>query len=254
MIKNESVVDPAAASTAAGRRRKFYGRRKGRKLRVNQQGWLDDLLPQLTVTLPPAGAPLDPVQLFPQPMDDIWLEIGFGGGEHLAAQAAAHPTIGFIGCEVFLNGIASLLGHLDNRPEPNRPEDGQTSNNVRVYPEDARDLLVRLPDQCLGRLFLLFPDPWPKARHARRRFVNEGNLDLLARLLKPGGELRIGSDDPTYIGWALAHASNHPAFTWLAETPADWRQRPADWPPSRYEQKAIRQGREPAYFRFRRNS
>ena len=244
MTKTDSVVGPAADETAAGQRRKFYGRRKGRKLRVNQQGWIDDLLPSLTVALPADGGQLDPADLFPRPMDDIWLEIGFGGGEHLAAQAAAHPRIGIIGCEVFLNGIASLLGHLD----------AQGGDNVRIYPEDARDLLSRMPDRCLGRLFLLFPDPWPKARHARRRFVNQANLDLLARLLKPGAELRIGSDDPTYIGWALAHASNHPAFTWLAGRAGDWQQRPADWPPSRYEQKAIRQGRQPAYFRFRRNS
>ncbi|HEX9449002.1 MAG TPA: tRNA (guanine(46)-N(7))-methyltransferase TrmB [Dongiaceae bacterium] len=244
MTENKSVVDPAAVDPAAGgRRRKFYGRRKGRKLRVNQQGWVDELLPRLTVALPADQQPLDPRTLFAQPVDDIWLEIGFGGGEHLAAQAAAHPQIGFIGCEVFLNGIASLLGHLAN----------QASSNVRIYPEDARELLARLPDQCLGRLFLLFPDPWPKARHARRRFVNRANLDLLARLMKPGAELRIGSDDPTYIGWALAHASNHPAFTWLASCAADWQTRPDDWPPSRYEQKAIRQGRQPAYFRFRRN-
>jgi len=244
MTKNNSVVEPAVDEPTAGRRRKFYGRRKGRKLRVNQQGWMDELLPRLTVSLPDGDAGLDPASLFPRPMDDIWLEIGFGGGEHLAAQAAANPRIGIIGCEVFLNGIASLLGHLDQ----------QEGDNVRIYPEDARDLLARLPDQCLGRLFLLFPDPWPKARHARRRFVNPDNLDLLARLLKAGAELRIGSDDPTYISWALAHASNHPAFTWIAERSSDWLQRPADWPPSRYEQKAIRQGRQPAYFRFRRKA
>ncbi|HVJ40613.1 MAG TPA: tRNA (guanine(46)-N(7))-methyltransferase TrmB [Dongiaceae bacterium] len=248
MIKTDDSADPAGAEAAADRRRKFYGRRKGRKLRVNQQGWMDVLLPQLAVQLPAGEALLDPASLFPGKMDDIWLEIGFGGGEHLAAQAAAHPTIGFIGCEVFVNGIASLLGHLDHQRAA-----GQGGDNVRVYPEDARDLLARLPARSLGRLFLLFPDPWPKARHARRRFVNRENLDLLARLLKPGAELRIGSDDPTYIGWALAHASNHPAFTWLANAAADWQQRPADWPPSRYEQKAIRQGRQPAYFRFRRN-
>jgi tRNA (guanine-N7-)-methyltransferase len=248
MTKDDNVADP----TTAGRRRKFYGRRKGRKLRDNQRGWIDDLLPRLTVVLPSDEQLLDPRRLFAQPMDDIWLEIGFGGGEHLAAQATAHPKTGFIGCEVFVNGIASLLGHLRHQ-DGDSPSSSQRVDNVRIYPEDARDLLVRLPDQCLGRLFLLFPDPWPKARHARRRFVNPANLDLLARLLKPGAELRIGSDDSTYIGWALAHASNHPAFTWLAGCAADWQQRPADWPPSRYEQKAIRQGRQPAYFRFRRN-
>lgn len=246
MIKHSDVADPAEAS--ADRRRNFYGRRKGRKLRTNQQAWMEELLPRLTVRLPAGDALLDPASLFPRQMDDIWLEIGFGGGEHLAAQAAANPKVGIIGCEVFVNGVASLLGHLDNQNKA-----GHASDNVRVYPEDARDLLTRLPERSLGRLFLLFPDPWPKARHARRRFVNRENLDLLARLLKPGAEFRVGSDDPTYIGWALAHASNHPAFTWLAGCSADWLQRPADWPPSRYEQKAIRQGRQPAYFRFRRN-
>lgn len=242
MTRDHGVADPDMPDgTDPDRRRKFYGRRKGRKLRINQQALIDDVLPRLTVTLP-GGGTLDPRRLFDRPMRQIWLELGFGGGEHLAAQAAAHPDTGIIGCEVFLNGIAGLLGHLQEHD----------ADNVRIYPEDARDLLALLPDACLDRFFLLFPDPWPKLRHARRRFVNRDNLDLLARLLKPGAELRIGSDDPTYIGWALAHASDHPAFIWLAEGPSDWLQRPADWPPSRYEQKAIRQGRQPAYFRFRR--
>jgi len=247
-MQSNSVADPAGPDgTDPDRRRKFYGRRKGRKLRPNQQALIDDVLPILTLALPAGGRLLDPRALFGRPVEQIWLELGFGGGEHLAAQAAAHPGVGFIGCEVFLNGIASLLGHLQ-RHRLAAPDTG----NVRIYPEDASDLLAVLPDACLDRFFLLFPDPWPKPRHARRRFVNPANLDLLARLLKPGAELRIGSDDPTYIGWALAHASNHPAFSWLADGPADWRERPSDWPPSRYEQKAIRQGRQPAYFRFRR--
>lgn len=248
MTRDHGVADPDMPLEAEpDRRRKFYGRRKGRKLRSNQQVLIDELLPQLQVALPEAGGKLDPRNLFKRPMQAIWLELGFGGGEHLAAQAAAHPDVGFIGCEVFLNGIAGLLGLLQQNER-----NGRAADNVRIYPEDARDLLATLPDRCLDCFFLLFPDPWPKIRHARRRFVNRDNLDLLARLLKPGAELRIGSDDPTYIGWAMAHASDHPAFTWLAEGPADWRQRPADWPPSRYEQKAIRQGRQPAYFRFRR--
>ncbi|MET1028722.1 MAG: tRNA (guanine(46)-N(7))-methyltransferase TrmB [Dongiaceae bacterium] len=248
-MHGDVVADPVGPDgTDPERRRKFYGRRKGRKLRPNQQALIDDLLPRLTVALPTGGL-LDPRTLFDRPVEQVWLELGFGGGEHLAAQAAVHPEIGFIGCEVFLNGIAGLLGHLQhNRRQVPGPE------NVRIYPEDANDLLAVLPDACLDRFFLLFPDPWPKPRHARRRFVNPANLDLLARLLKPGAELRIGSDDPTYIGWALAHASNHPAFSWLAEGPSDWCRRPDDWPPSRYEQKAIRQGRPPAYFRFRRRS
>ena len=149
-------------------------------------------------------------------------------------------NVGIIGCEVFLNGIATLLAQISER------------DNIRIYPEDARDLLDALPDGSLDRVFLLFPDPWPKRRHAARRFIQPGNLDLLARLMKPGAEFRFGSDDPTYIGWGLAHLMKHPAFRWTAESPADWRARPADWPPTRYEAKALREGREPAFFRFTR--
>lgn len=221
--------------------RRFYGRRKGRPLRKGQQHLIDTLLPRLAIELPGSGKP-DPRTLFASAPKQVWLEIGFGGGEHLAAQARAHPEAGIIGCEVFLNGIATLLAQVE----------AHGLGNVRIYPEDARDLLDALPARSLDRAFLLFPDPWPKRRHAARRFIQTANLDLMARLLKPGAEFRVASDDPTYIGWALAHLTAHPAFQWTARRPADWRERPADWPPTRYEAKALREGRKPAYFRFLR--
>jgi tRNA (guanine-N7-)-methyltransferase len=173
----------------------------------------------------------------------VWLEIGFGGGEHLAHQAAANPDVGVIGCEVFESGIASGLSHVADR----------NLENVRIHPEDARTLLVALKPQSLDRVFLLFPDPWPKRRHAQRRFI-PGNLDRLAELLRDGGEFRIASDDPIYIEWTLQHVPVHPAFQWLAESPSDWRDRPVDAIETRYEKKAREAGRVPHFFRFRRRA
>ncbi len=235
-------MTPDRGSTMPEQRR-FYGRRKGRPLRKGQQSHIDDVLPRLAIELPRTGK-LDPRALFPDAAQEIWLEIGFGGGEHLAEQARANRQAGIIGCEVFLNGIATLLAQIE----------AHDLTNVRVYPEDARDLLDVLPEQSLDRVFLLFPDPWPKRRHAARRFIQTANLDLLARLIKPDAEFRVGSDDPTYIGWALAHLTAHPAFRWIARRPQDWRERPADWPATRYEAKALREGRKPAYFRFQRRA
>ncbi|MBF0562853.1 MAG: tRNA (guanosine(46)-N7)-methyltransferase TrmB, partial [Alphaproteobacteria bacterium] len=147
-----------------------FGRRKGKKLRPGRSALLETLLPRLAIPRPAAGVGLDPWALFPEPLRAIWLEVGFGGGEHLAAQAGAHPDVGLIGCEVFVNGIASLLRHLD--------VDGL--ENVRVFPDDARLLLPALPERSLERIFVLFPDPWPKKRHAHRRFIGPATLDLLA--------------------------------------------------------------------------
>lgn len=221
--------------------RRFYGRRKGRPLRKGQQHLIETLLPRLAIDLP-AGDKLDPRTLFPAAIEELWLEIGFGGGEHLAEQARLHPGIGILGCEVFLNGIATLLAQAS----------AHGLANVRIHPEDARDLLDALPDQSLDRVFLLFPDPWPKRRHAERRFIQTRRLDQLARLMKPGAEFRVASDDPGYITWALAYLTAHPRFEWLARRPQDWRDRPADWPPTRYEAKALRAGRRPVFLRFRR--
>ncbi|MDF2765250.1 MAG: tRNA ((46)-N7)-methyltransferase TrmB [Rhodospirillales bacterium] len=229
------------AGTDRAERLQLYGRRRGRRLRVGQQELLSELLPKLRIELPPSGGRLDPAALFPDARD-VWLEIGFGGGEHLAWQAARHPEIGFIGAEFFLNGVASLLGHLARGG----------IGNVRIHPDDARPLLKALPDRSIGRAFLLFPDPWPKARHARRRFVGPENLAELARILKPGAELRFASDDPGSVAWTLEHLTRSPDFEWLARGPSDWRVRPDDWPATRYEEKALKAGRRPAYLRFRR--
>ena len=221
--------------------RRLYGRRRGRPLRAGQQLLQQELLPQLSITLPETG-PLDPAALFPQPPAAVWLEIGFGGGEHLAEQAERHPEIGFIGSEVFENGVARLVGEVARRG----------LGNVRVFADDARLLLDRLPPASLDRVFILFPDPWPKLRHHKRRLVAPATLDRLAEVMRPGAELRLATDDPGYLTWMLEHVTAHPAFAWLARGPADWRERPADWPPTRYEEKARAAGRTPAFLRFRR--
>jgi tRNA (guanine-N7-)-methyltransferase len=221
-------------------RERLYGRRKGRKLRDAQAERIARLLPQLAIPAPALDVLLDPGTLFAMPVRAIWLEIGFGSGEHLAAQAAAHPDIGFIGCEVFETGIATLL----------RSVEAERLDNLRLWPDDARRLLAHLPPASIDRAFLLFPDPWPKQRHSNRRFVAPGNLDRLADLLADGAELRIASDDPGYAVWTLMHVCRHPAFAWTARRPADWQSRPDGWPETRYEAKAIAAGRKPVFFRF----
>lgn len=217
---------------------RLYGRRAGHKLREGQQSLVDSMLPMLAV---PSGA-LDAGLLFgnDRPLE---LEIGFGSGEHLAAQAAMRPESGFIGCEPFLNGVVGALGHVRNG--------GLT--NVRLHMGDALDVLARLPDGCLDRTYLLHPDPWPKARHAKRRFMNKGPIDLVAAKLKPGGEFRFGTDHPVYVNHAMmvmqAQADH---FRWEAATAQDFLTRPDDWPETRYERKARRLGHEVWYFRYRR--
>jgi tRNA (guanine-N7-)-methyltransferase len=178
--------------------------------------------------------------LFADNVREHWLEIGFGAGEHLAAQAAANPKVGIIGCEVFLNGVASLVRHVAE----------QNLANVRIFNEDARLLLPALPERCLSRVFLLFPDPWPKARHAKRRFVGRANLDVLARVMTPGAELRIASDHPVYVAWTLEQVPPHPAFRWRPQGPEDWQTPPADHIATRYQKKAEKEGRRPTFLRF----
>ncbi|MGE4217999.1 MAG: tRNA (guanosine(46)-N(7))-methyltransferase TrmB [Alphaproteobacteria bacterium] len=220
---------------------RVYGRRRGRPLRGGRQALIEDLLPRLRLEVPAAGR-LDPQAIFGCPVQAVWLEIGFGGGEHLAWQAAAHPDIGMIGAEVFLNGVASLLAHVADAPPA----------NLRLFPDDARALLDALPDASLDRVFLLFPDPWPKQRHHRRRFIQPANLDRLARIMRDGAELRMASDHMDYLRWMLFHTQRHPDFVWQADGPEDWRHRTADWPETRYEAKAKARGLRPAYLRFRR--
>ena len=202
---------------------------------------LRTLLPELRVTLP-EGAVLDPRNLFPAAVDAVWLEIGFGGGEHLAAQAAAHPNHGIIGCEVFENGVVKLLAEVKRLG----------LGTVRLFIDDARLLIAALAEASLDRVFILFPDPWPKLRHNKRRIVSTALLDALAHAMRDGAELRLATDDMDYLGWILERATVHPAFTCIAEGPQDWRERPPDWPPTRYEQKAIAAGRQPVFLRFRR--
>ncbi|MBB4284664.1 tRNA (guanosine(46)-N7)-methyltransferase TrmB [Roseospira goensis] len=239
------VSDPEHTSPPDGVRTedvRFYGRRKGKPLRAGRQAAMDRVLPALAIPAPAEGESLDPRTLFPRPPRAVWLEIGFGGGEHLAAQAAAHPDVGFVGGEVFEYGVAKLVAAVDDA--------GLT--NVRIWPDDMRPLLAHLPDACLERIFVLFPDPWPKSRHAKRRLIAPRRLDLFARLLTDGGLLRVASDDPGYVRWTLRHATAHPAFEWTARRPADWRAPPADHVQTRYEAKALAAGRPPAYLDFRR--
>ena len=221
---------------------RLYGRRRGHPLRPRQERLLDVTLPRLRLA---AGRARDPLAAFGMQGAPLWLEVGFGGGEHALDQVAAHPDVAYVASEVFENGLCSLLSRLVAEGEE---ESGPLPRNLRLWPQDARHLLGALPDGALDRLFLLFPDPWPKARHAKRRFVHPALLPLVARALRRGGEWRIASDDPTYQGWVeevMAEAQDFEAVS-RAET------RPADWPGTRYEAKAIREGRRPLYWVFRR--
>ncbi|CAK0753813.1 tRNA (guanine-N(7)-)-methyltransferase [uncultured Gammaproteobacteria bacterium] len=221
----------------------LYGRRHGRPLRKHKVEVLETLLPQVQLDLPAPGTLLDPPALFPVPVSAVWLEVGFGAGEHLAAQAVANPDVGLIGCEPFINGVAGLLDKI---------EQADVIERVRILPDDARPLLDALPEASIGRCFVLFSDPWPKTRHHNRRFIGPENLPRLARVLADGAELRLASDDPALITWMLDYTWHHPDFEWLATRAADWRVRTSDWPETRYERKAIEAGRTPVFLRFRR--
>ena len=199
---------------------------------------METLLPRLII---PEEGSVDPARLFPEPKQAYWLEIGFGGGEHLAAQAERHPECGLIGCEVFTNGVAKALVHIDV----------QKLENIRLYTEDVRSLLERLPNYSLHRVFILFPDPWPKKRHYKRRLINADLLKELHRVLVSGGALRIATDHRDYLTWILAHMVKTPLFKWAAGRSEDWKKAPADHITTRYEAKAIRQGRIPTYLDYR---
>lgn len=224
--------------------RNFYGRLKGKHLKDSQRGYLDADLAALSPGAVswqenPDRTPLDLEELFGG--RDVWLEIGFGGGEHMLHQAVSNPDLGIIGAEPYINGVAMLLGKL------------RTSRaDVRIHPGDVRDLFDVLPDASIARAFLLYPDPWPKARHHRRRFVTAEHLEPLARVLKPGAEFRVATDIPDYVRQTLIEVPRH-GFTWMARSPQDWRNPWADWTRTRYEAKAIREGRVPHYLTFRRD-
>ena len=218
---------------------RLYGRAKGKALRAGQQELVDTLLPQIAV---PEEGPVTAMRLFGEDCP-LHFEIGFGGGEHMACRADMLPNHGFIGCEPFVNGVAQALTHI---------RDAQLAN-VRLHHGDALEVLSRVPDGSLSFLYLLHPDPWPKARHAKRRMMNDGPVNMFAAKLKPGGEFRFGTDHPIYLRHALMVMRRHAdQFQWLCEKPADFQQRPGGWPETRYEAKARKLGHEVWYFRWRR--
>ena len=224
--------------------RNFYGRRKGKHLKASQERYVEEDLSRLSPgpvgwDVNPARAPLDLAALFGG--RPVWLEIGFGGGEHMVHQAARNPDVGLIGCEPYINGVAMLLGKIRRAGV----------DNLRVYPGDARDLFDVLPEASIDRAFLLYPDPWPKARHHRRRFVTPEHLEPLARVVRPGAELRVATDIPDYVRQTLEQVPRH-GFSWTAQRAQDWRAPWDDWVSTRYEQKALREGRVPHYLSFRR--
>jgi tRNA (guanine-N7-)-methyltransferase len=223
-----------------------YGRKRGRPLRAGRRKLFAELLPQIEIAPPATLAPgtLDPAKLWDEPGRETWLEIGFGAGEHLAWQAARHPEIGVIGAEVYEAGIGVLLSAIDR----------ERLDNVRICPGDAVALLDALPEASIARAFVLFPDPWPKRRHWKRRFVSEAGLARLARVLADGAEFRLATDDPSYLVWMLQHILASPDFAWTPRCARDWLERPDDWPQTRYEAKAIREGRRPSYLRLSRRA
>ena len=226
--------------------RNFYGRFKGKTIRDSQQRYLDEDLAQLSPgpvdwEVNPDRTPLDLEDVFGD--KDIWLEIGFGGGEHFVHMAATYPDIGLIGCEPYINGVAMLLGKI-------RKAD---VTNIAIHPGDARDMFDVLPPQSVSKVFLNYPDPWPKKRHHRRRFVTQEHLRPLHDVMKPGAELRVATDIKDYVRQTLEEVPKA-GFTWLAEAPDDWRKPWGDWVSTRYEQKALREGRTPHYLTFHRNA
>lgn len=221
----------------------FHGRRKGRRLRPGRQALLDTFLPRLRVQLPREGESIAPLALFDRPVHDVWLEVGFGAGEHFVSQAEARRDVGFIGCEPFINGVAVALSEIKAR----------RLDNVRILDDDAHLVLDALEDATIGKVFVLFSDPWPKVRHSNRRFISSGSVDAMARILKDGGQLCFASDHMGYVRWALEHVTRDDRFSWMARKPADWRRRPDDWFPTRYEAKARARGEPCVYLRFERN-
>ncbi len=235
-----AVESDGDAGATAPVQRRIYGRRQSHRIRPARKRLLEERLPELQIRIPEDGSPIPPGEVKSTTCSQHWLEVGFGGGEHLAAQAAANPDVLLIGCEPYVNGVARLLSLTEDM------------DNVRVVIDDARLLLKALPEASLGRAFVLFPDPWPKARHHKRRIVNPETIADMARLLKVGGELRLATDIMSYVRPMLFQTLADGRFDWLAERPADWRARPKDWPATRYEEKARKSGRTPVFLRFRR--
>ena len=240
-VRDPAKHDVSSDDGAAHPHGSFFGRRKGHKLRAHQADLIEHLLPRLALDIT-GPSPPDLAGLFDSRADAVRLEIGFGGGEHLIAEAQAFPTIGFIGCEPYVNGMAKILTQIE------------TANvqNIRLYAGDAAELLAWAPPQSMARIDLIHPDPWPKRRHWKRRFVQDVTVAAMARIIKPGCEFRFVSDIDDYCAWTLAHLLRSPDFFWIAERAADWREPWAGYTMTRYGRKAEREGRVAAYLRFRR--
>jgi tRNA (guanine-N7-)-methyltransferase len=222
-----------------------FGRTRGRRLHKSRSAILETLLPKLLIALhdeAPATCNLQPATLFSTHSCPLWFEIGFGGGEHLVEQARRHPEINFIGCEPYINGMASLLVAIDK----------DKLTNIRLYDGDARELLEKLPDNSIERLFILFPDPWPKARHHKRRIINKNSLKLFYRVLQPGGLLRLATDHEDYGAWMLENLLAFGKFRWTATSSNDWKNPPADWAATRYQAKAEAEGRKPLFLDWKK--
>ncbi len=233
---------------------KFFGRRKGRVLHKTKSTLLERFLPKIKIG---KETVFDKKKMFGHPVEEVRLEIGFGDGAHLAGLAEDMPEIGFIGIEVFQNGVANLLNLLTGITEGNNiPENiyllPGRKDNVRVFDDDARLLFSKIPSGFIDKIYLLFPDPWPKKKHAARRFVNPENLHELARILRPGGILQIATDHKVYKNWVLHTMRDNPDFKWMAKTSNDWRYPPADWVETKYQRKAVREGRKPVFFEYER--
>ena len=233
---------------------KFFGRRKGRTIHKTKQTLIDKFLPKIALN---ADENLDLKNIFSFKPEKLMLEIGFGNGEHLAGQAKNNPKCGFIGVEVFQNGVANLLNLITgikegvNLPDDSVLEEGR-SDNIRVFSDDVRLLFKFIPDGSFDKIFLLFPDPWPKKKHASRRFINPDNLKELARILKKGGILRVATDHKVYKAWTLRRMSEDNNFVWTAKCSDDWRKAPFDHVETKYQRKAIAEGRKPVFFDFMR--
>jgi tRNA (guanine-N7-)-methyltransferase len=219
----------------------FFGRRKGHRLRAHQADLIDHLLPHLTLDIGGPG-PADLATLFDPKVESVRLEIGFGGGEHLVAETLSFPETGFIGCEPYVNGMAKILSAIETH----------NIGNIRLFAGDAAELLAWAPANSLERIDLIHPDPWPKRRHWKRRFVQDATVAAMARVLKPSAEFRFVCDIDDYVAWTLAHLARSPDFFWTAERADDWRQPWPDYTMTRYGRKAEREGRRAAYLRFTR--
>lgn len=233
---------------------KFYGRRQGRRIRKAKSTLLEAFLPKLSIS---NNQKLSKDSLFSYPVKQICLEIGFGNGEHLAGQALRNPENGYIGAEVFKNGVANLLSIITGIKEgDNLPEKIELlpkyKDNIRIFSDDIRLLFKQIPDNFLDKIFVLFPDPWPKKRHADRRFINQENLKEISRILKKGGILRVATDHKIYKGWTLRQLHENPNFRWTARCGNDWKHEPRDWVQTKYQRKAIREGRRAVFLDFER--